>query len=194
MENLWALLALVYAALLTFLISKLFYKRRPERKLPPGPKPWPIIGNLNLVGSVPHQSLHLLAQKYGEIMQLKFGKFPVVVASSPEMAKQFLKVHDMAFAARPALAAGKYTSYNYMDMAWAPYGPFWRQARKPVVLRDHLCRHTLSTISRMVLGRKYFSESGDDKSSIVKLDELQAMMDEWFLLNGCSISGTGYHG
>ncbi|KAK4400072.1 Trimethyltridecatetraene synthase [Sesamum angolense] len=36
----------------------------------------------------------------------------------------------------------------------------------------------------MVLGSKYFSESGDDKSSIVKLDELQAMLDEWFLLNG----------
>ncbi|KAL0296605.1 UNVERIFIED_CONTAM: Trimethyltridecatetraene synthase [Sesamum radiatum] len=219
MENLGALLALVFVALLTFLL-KLIYKRTPERKLPPGPKPWPIIGNLNLLGSIPHQSLHLLSQKYGEIMQLKFGKFPVVVASSPEMAKQFLKVHDMAFAARPALAAGKYTSYNYSDMAWAPYGPFWRQARKiyliqvfsakklesfkdiraeerrnffsrlhslsgkPVVLRDHLCRHTLSTISRMVLGSKYFSESGDDKSSIVKLDELKAMLDEWFLLNG----------
>ncbi|KAL0372737.1 UNVERIFIED_CONTAM: Trimethyltridecatetraene synthase [Sesamum calycinum] len=126
----------------------------------------------------------------------------------------------MAFAARPALAAGKYTSYNYSDMVWAPYGPFWRQARKiyltqvfsakklesfedirveerrhffsrlrslsgkPVVLKDHLCRHMLSTITRMVLGSKYFSESGDDKSSIVKLDELKAMLDEWFLLNG----------
>ncbi|KAK4423416.1 cytochrome [Sesamum alatum] len=123
MDNFWALLALVYVALLTF-TSKLLYKRRPDRKnVPPGPKPWPIIGNLNLVGSVPHQSLHILSQKYGEIMQLKFGKFPVVVASSPEMAKQFLKVHDLAFAARPALAAGKYTSYNYSDMAWAPKGP-----------------------------------------------------------------------
>ncbi|XP_020554334.1 flavonoid 3'-monooxygenase-like [Sesamum indicum] len=219
MESLWPLFALVYVALLTFL-SKIIYKRCPERKLPPGPKPWPIIGNLNLIGSLPHQSLHLLSQKYGEIMQLKFGKFPVVVASSPEMAKQFLKVHDMAFAGRPALAAGKYTGFNYSDMAWASYGPFWRQARKifliqvfsakklesfedirvekrrnffsrlhslsgkPVVLKDHLFRHTLSTMSRMVLGSKYFSESEDDKSSIVKLDDLQAMLDEWFLLNG----------
>ncbi|KAK4391298.1 Trimethyltridecatetraene synthase [Sesamum angolense] len=152
-------------------------------------------------------------------MQLKFGKFPVVVASSPEMAKQFLRVHVTVFASRPALAAGKYTSYNYSDTTWAPYGPFWRQARKiylsevfnakkleslehirieerrnflarlyslsgkPVILREHLSRYTLSTISRMVLSSKYFSESEYDKS-VVKLDELQEMLEEWFLLNG----------
>lgn len=122
-------LALVYgAALLAFTISKsIFFKRRNP---PPGPKPWPIIGNLNLIGPIPHQSLHTLSQKYGDIMQLKFGKFPVVVASSPEMAEQFLKVHDSVFASRPALAAGKYTAHNYSDMIWAPYGPYWRRARK----------------------------------------------------------------
>ncbi|KAL0349855.1 UNVERIFIED_CONTAM: Trimethyltridecatetraene synthase [Sesamum radiatum] len=72
----------------------------------------------------------LSVQKYGELMQLKFGTLPVVVASSPEMAKQFLRVHDTTFASRPALSAGKYTSYNYSDMTWAPYGPYWRQTRK----------------------------------------------------------------
>ncbi|KAI3464296.1 hypothetical protein Pfo_020959 [Paulownia fortunei] len=218
MENSWALLALVYVAALAF-ITKIIYNRHPERKLPPGPKPWPIIGNLNLIGSIPHQSLHSLSQKYGEIMLLKFGKFPVVVASSPEMAKQFLRIHDTVFASRPALAAGKYTAYNYSDMTWAPYGPYWRQARKiylsevfnakrfesfeqirieerryfhsrlrslsgkPVMVRNHLSRYTLSTISRMVLSNKYFSES-EHENSIVKLDELQGILEEWFLLNG----------
>lgn len=63
-------------------------------------------------------------------MQLKFGSSPVVIASSPEMAEQFLKVHDVTFASRPVTAAGKYTSYNCRDMTWAPYGPYWRQARR----------------------------------------------------------------
>nr|BAL46504.1 cytochrome P450 monooxygenase [Diospyros kaki] len=63
-------------------------------------------------------------------MQLKFGSCPVVVASSPEMAKEFLKTHGQAFASRPAHAAGKYTSYNFSDLVWAPYGPYWRQARR----------------------------------------------------------------
>ncbi|KAL0331456.1 UNVERIFIED_CONTAM: Flavonoid 3'-monooxygenase [Sesamum angustifolium] len=121
--------ALPCIALVAFLYRTL-YRQQPKRSLPPGPKPRPIIGKLNLVGSIPHQSLHFLSQKYGEIMQLKFGTLPVVVASSPEMAKQFLRVHDAVFASRPALSAAKYTSYNYSDLTWAPYGPYWRQTRK----------------------------------------------------------------
>lgn len=131
MENYLAifLISLHIAALAFF--SKLFiFKRQNNRKLPPGPTPWPIIGNFNLIGPTPHQSLHSLSQKYGDLMQLKLGKFPVVVVSSPDMAKQFLRIHDAAFASRPTLAAGKHTSYTYSDIALAPYGPYWRQARK----------------------------------------------------------------
>ena len=47
------------------------------------------------------------------------------------------------------------------------------------MLKDHLSRFTLSIISRIVLGEKYFSES-----SIVRLEEFQEMLDEIFLLNG----------
>lgn len=152
-------------------------------------------------------------------MQLKFGSFPVVVAASAEMAKQFLQTHDHIFASRPQTAAGKHTTYNYLNLTWAPYGPYWRQGRKlylselfsskrlesyqyirveeyrafisrlyalsgkPVVLKEHLSRVTLSIISRTVLGKKYFSESKAE-DSIVTLEEFQEMLDELFLLNG----------
>ncbi|KAK8543770.1 hypothetical protein V6N13_025938 [Hibiscus sabdariffa] len=112
-------------------LSGIFIRRRGKQlKFPPGPKPWPIIGNLNLIGSLPHQSLHKLSQRYGQLMHLKFGSYPVLVASSAEMAKEFLKSHDQIFATRPPHAAGKYVTYNYSDMLWAPYGPHWRQGRK----------------------------------------------------------------
>ncbi|KAH6795333.1 hypothetical protein C2S51_036319 [Perilla frutescens var. frutescens] len=220
MENFNILLVLATAAALT-IISKivLFQSRQRHRNLPPGPKPWPIIGNLHLIGPSPHKSLHSLSQKYGEIMLLKFGKNPVVIASSPEMAKQFFKVHDANFASRPALAAGKYTAYNYSDMLWAPAGPYWRQARKiylsevfsakrlefyeplraeerlnflsclwsqsrkPVELRDHLSRYTLSSVTRMVLNNKYFAET-EQENSAFKFEELQHMVEEWISLNG----------
>nr|GLL35097.1 flavonoid 3'-monooxygenase-like [Ipomoea trifida] len=103
---------------------------RRKLNLPPGPKPWPIIGNLNLIGTLPHRSIHDLSQKYGPIMQLRFGSFPVVVGSSVEMAKIFLKTMDINFVDRPKTAAGKYTTYNYSDITWSPYGPYWRQARR----------------------------------------------------------------
>ncbi|CAN4085135.1 unnamed protein product [Withania somnifera] len=101
---------------------------------PTGPKPWPIIRNLNLIGNLPHRSIHELFRKYGPIMQLRFGSFPVVVGSNVEVAKIFLKSMDINFVDRPKMAAGKYTAYNYSDISWAPYGPYWRQARRICVM------------------------------------------------------------
>lgn len=193
------LLALILIAALAF-FSTLIFQKPSQKNLPPGPKPWPIIGNMmNLLGPSPHRSLHSLSLKYGGMPTVKLGKFPVVVASSPQMAEQFLKVHDTNFAMRPSLAAGKHSAYNYSDMTWAPYGPYWRQARKiflsevlnakrleffepvrveerrsflsrlhsllgkPVVLREHLSRYTLSSISRMVFSNKYYSETEEKR-------------------------------
>ncbi|RLN34399.1 flavonoid 3-monooxygenase [Panicum miliaceum] len=118
--------------LATVMLLKAVLGRRGRRayNLPPGPKPWPIIGNLDLMGALPHRSIHDLSRKYGPLMQLRFGSFPVVVGSSVDMAKFFLKTHDVVFTDRPKTAAGKYTTYNYRDITWSPYGAYWRQARK----------------------------------------------------------------
>uniref|UniRef100_A0A0D9XE53 Uncharacterized protein n=1 Tax=Leersia perrieri TaxID=77586 RepID=A0A0D9XE53_9ORYZ len=127
----WAsFLSVVLATIL--LLKTILGRSRSSRRynLPPGPKPWPIIGNLNLVGTLPHRSIHDLSKKYGPIMSLRFGSFPVVVGSSVEMAKFFLKTHDVVFTDRPKTAAGKHTTYNYSDITWSPYGAYWRQARK----------------------------------------------------------------
>ncbi|CAL4931122.1 unnamed protein product [Urochloa decumbens] len=119
----------------------------PKRKhnLPPGPRPWPVIGNLNLIGTLPHRSVHELSKRYGPLMSLRLGSFPVVVGSSVDAARFILKTHDLAFIDRPRMTSGRYTGCNYSDMLWAPYGAYWRQARKlwkteilsPRQLRSH---------------------------------------------------------
>ncbi|KAL5823826.1 hypothetical protein ACOSQ4_021726 [Xanthoceras sorbifolium] len=126
-------LTLTLVPLILFLLLCFLFRQDGHRRnlnLPPGPSPWPIIGNLNLMGPLPHQSIHSLSKKYGPIMQLRFGSFPVVVGSSIEMAKYFLKTNDLNFATRPITSSGKYTTYNCSNIVWAPYGPYWRQARK----------------------------------------------------------------
>uniref|UniRef100_A0A0E0ESN7 Uncharacterized protein n=1 Tax=Oryza meridionalis TaxID=40149 RepID=A0A0E0ESN7_9ORYZ len=125
----WASFVGVVLATVLFLKAVLGRSRR-VYNLPPGPNPWPVIGNLNLVGTLPHRSIHNLSKKYGPLMYLRFGSFPVVVGSSVEMAKFFLKTHDVVFTDRPKTAAGKHTTYNYSDITWSPYGAYWRQARK----------------------------------------------------------------
>nr|GEX76438.1 flavonoid 3'-monooxygenase-like [Tanacetum cinerariifolium] len=112
-----------------------------------------------------------------------------------------------------------HTTYNYRAISWAPYGPYWSQARKiylnelfsskrldsyeyirveerniflsrlhklsgdKVVLKEQIAHSNLSMISRILLGRKYFSESNDERE-IVTLKEFQEILDEWILLKG----------
>ncbi|XP_057976719.1 trimethyltridecatetraene synthase-like [Malania oleifera] len=132
MESLtWSTYPIAWLATVALLLLSTYLRRlRRKLNLPPGPKPWPIIGNLDLIGPLPHRSLHHLSLKYGPIMHLRFGSAPVVVGSSVEMAKLFLKTHDATFAGRPKTAAGKYTTYDYSDITWSQYGPYWRQARR----------------------------------------------------------------
>nr|CAB3457167.1 unnamed protein product [Digitaria exilis] len=123
------------AFLAIVLVTSLFLKTILPRKrraynLPPGPKPWPIIGNLNLIGELPHRSIHELSKLYGPLMQLRFGSMPVAIGSSAEMAKFFLKTSDATFSDRPTLSIGKYTAYDSSDIMWSQYGTYLRQARR----------------------------------------------------------------
>ncbi|KAL2516114.1 Flavonoid 3'-monooxygenase [Forsythia ovata] len=123
----------LYTSILGFFLYYLFnhlLRSRYPKPLPPGPNPWPIIGNLPHIGSKPHQSMAAMAGVYGPLMHLKMGFVHVVVAASASVAEQFLKVNDTNFSSRPPNSGAKYLAYNYHDLVFAPYGPRWRMLRK----------------------------------------------------------------
>lgn len=99
-------------------------------KLPPSPPKLPIIGHLHQLGKLPHQSLFKLSQEYGPVMLLHLGSTPTLVISSPNFAKEILKEHDLSFCSRPKSPGAKRIFYNYVDVAFAPYGDLWRSTRK----------------------------------------------------------------
>ncbi|XP_015161140.1 premnaspirodiene oxygenase-like [Solanum tuberosum] len=106
-----------------------------NKRLPPGPWKLPFVGSMfHMVGGLPHRVLRDLAKKYGPIMHLQLGEVSLVVVTSPIMAKQVLKTHDPAFASRPRLLASEIVLYNCTDIAFCPYGDYWRQMRKICVL------------------------------------------------------------
>ncbi|XP_049402812.1 cytochrome P450 71AU50-like isoform X1 [Solanum stenotomum] len=130
MVSIWQVLAVIVAVLYPVqALLNIFMKKK--KKLPPGPKGFPIIGNLHMVlGKTLHQALHHIAKKHGPIMSMQFGLVPVIVASSPHAAELFLKIHDIAFANRPYNAAAQYIAYDHRDIVFGKYGPHWRNMRK----------------------------------------------------------------
>ncbi|CAI9754216.1 unnamed protein product [Fraxinus pennsylvanica] len=82
-----------------------------------------------------HRGLARLAKKYGGIFHLRIGFLHMVAISSPDIARQVLQVQDNIFSNRPATIAISYLTYDRADMAFAHYGPFWRQMRKLCVMK-----------------------------------------------------------
>ncbi|KAK7358925.1 hypothetical protein VNO77_00866 [Canavalia gladiata] len=132
-----AIASMIWVAI--FLVSLayawLWRSKKQAKKLPPGPKGLPILGNLHKLGANPHRDLHQLAQKHGPIMYLRLGFVPTIVVSSPQAAELFLKTHDLVFASRPPHKAAKYISWDQRNLAFAEYGSYWRNIRKMCTLK-----------------------------------------------------------
>ncbi|RXH79785.1 hypothetical protein DVH24_040932 [Malus domestica] len=110
------------------------YKNPQQKTFPPSPPKLPLIGNLHQLGTPPHKSLHQLSIKYGPVMLLHLGRVPTLVISSAEAAKDALKTNDLHCCSRPSSAGTRRLTYNYLDMAFSPYGDYWREIRKICVL------------------------------------------------------------
>ncbi|CAM8939889.1 unnamed protein product [Rhodiola kirilowii] len=127
----WPMLVLI-PALTLFL--RLIRKPKEDFNKPPSPPSLPIIGNLYQLDALLHRSLAKLAEKYGPVMLLHFGREPYIILSSAAAAKDALKVHDADFSGRPSMFCPAKLTYNYKDVAFAPYGEYWRQMRKTTTL------------------------------------------------------------
>ncbi|KAL6207905.1 hypothetical protein ACLB2K_018858 [Fragaria x ananassa] len=115
---------------IAFLLLK-NYLQKANRLLPPSPGlSLPVIGHLYLLKKPLHRTLAKVADRYGPIVYIKFGSRPVILVSSPSAAGECFTKHDVAFANRPKLLAGKYLGYNYTTVTWASYGSHWRNLRR----------------------------------------------------------------
>ncbi|XP_062224060.1 cytochrome P450 98A1-like isoform X1 [Phragmites australis] len=130
-----ALVAIVPISLL--LLNRLLYG-----KLPPGPRPRPVVGNLFDVQPVRCRCYQEWARRYGPIMTVWFGSSPTVVVSTSELAKEVLKTHDQQLADRPRDRSSERFSRGGQDLIWADYGPHYIKVRK-------LCNLELFTPRRL---------------------------------------------
>ncbi|CAL5392579.1 unnamed protein product [Camellia sinensis] len=126
---------LLASLLFIFILVKNMKRFKPKNstpKLPPGPRKLFLIGNIHqLLGSaLAHHTLKKLATKFGPLMHLQLGEMSTIVVSSPEIAKEVMKTHDIVFVQRPYSFASRILSYDSQNIAFSPYGDYWRQMQK----------------------------------------------------------------
>ncbi|KAL5101205.1 hypothetical protein RYX36_005532 [Vicia faba] len=135
-SNFTLLASFLFPLVLFKIVTRWSSSKNSNANLPPGPWALPFIGNIHQIISspLPHHSFKTLAQKYGPLMYLKLGEVPYIIVSSPEMAKEITKTHDLSFCDRPDLMLSTIFSYNATDIIFSIYGEHWRQLRKMCVI------------------------------------------------------------
>ncbi|GAB4849097.1 hypothetical protein Ancab_040155 [Ancistrocladus abbreviatus] len=127
-------LVVIILVSMIIMVKKIFSENKNSHNilLPPGPPKLPLIGNLHqLSGSVLlPQRLQELASEYGPVMHLQLGEVSTIIVSSPDAAKEVLITHGSIFSNRPHLIVPSIVTYGSQDIAFAPYGKYWRQLRK----------------------------------------------------------------
>nr|DAD25787.1 TPA_asm: hypothetical protein HUJ06_027255 [Nelumbo nucifera] len=103
--------------------------------LPPGPLPWPIVGNLpELFINKPsfRWILGLMKELNANIACIRLGNVHIIPVNCPEIAREFLKKQDALFASRPITMGTQYSSRGFLSIAVAPWGDQWKKMRRVV--------------------------------------------------------------
>ncbi|KAK1431684.1 hypothetical protein QVD17_08226 [Tagetes erecta] len=109
------------------------------KNLPPGPRPWPIIGNMHQMAKNPHMASANFAKKYGPLISLRLGTRLLVVASSPEAAREVLKTQDRQLSGRSIPDSLQQTFIDYYFVWARDCNEHWKSCRA-------LCRLELFSI------------------------------------------------
>ncbi|XP_069839958.1 cytochrome P450 2K1-like isoform X2 [Dendropsophus ebraccatus] len=139
--------------------------KKSKAKMPPGPTPLPLIGNLNMVDlKKPHQSLMKLSEKYGEVFTVHFGPKKVVVLAGYKAVKEALITRAEDF--------GERASSPLFDLTSNKHGIVFSNGEKWKSMR----RFALSTLRDFGMGKKTMEAKIQD--------ELVALIEQFKFHNG----------
>ncbi|NXG42254.1 CP1A5 protein, partial [Psilopogon haemacephalus] len=126
---------------LVFLLVQSLQQHVPKGlKSPPGPRGYPILGNVLELRKDTHLVLTELSQKYGDVMEIRIGTRPVVVLSGLDTIKQALVKQGEEFMGRPDLYSFRYITDGQSLTFGLDSGEVWRARRK-------LAQNALKTFS-----------------------------------------------
>ncbi|KAJ7539030.1 hypothetical protein O6H91_11G074000 [Diphasiastrum complanatum] len=127
-KTLIAMMGLLSLLLFTTIIWKILHLRL--QSLPPGPRGWPVVGNLFQFKRFFTSGLQDLVKIYGPILTLYVGSTPFIIITDAQIAHEALVAKGSIFASRPSPRS---YSRNYVTISSGVYGPVWRALRKNLV-------------------------------------------------------------
>ena len=161
---------------LSLVMAKSKFRKKKGTPPPEAAGAWPLIGHLHLVeANKPlHQTLGAMADKYGPAFSIRLGVQQALVVSSWEVAKECFTANDKVFSSRPQSLALKIMAYDHAVLGFAPYGPYWRNLRKLVVIellsnyRLEMFKHVRDSEINIFMKEAYDKWVGDgDKNPVL---------------------------
>ncbi|XP_021039248.1 cytochrome P450 2D11 isoform X2 [Mus caroli] len=137
----------IFTVIFILLLDLMHRRQRWTSRYPPGPVPWPVLGNLLQVDldNMPY-SLYKLQNRYGDVFSLQMAWKPMVVINGLKAMKEVLLTCGEDTANRPTVPIFEYLGVKpgSQGVILAPYGPEWREQR----------RFSVSTLRNFGLGKK----------------------------------------
>ncbi|KAH8093203.1 CyP450 monooxygenase [Cristinia sonorae] len=155
------MLSIALGLLVFFIAVSRLRRSRPSILLPPGPKPWPIIGNaLDMPTVRPWEKYRGWCKRYdSDIIFLQLPTQPVIVLGSAKAVSDLLDKRSNLYSDRVTSVVVEMMGWDF-NIATMPYNDRWRAHRR--VFHQHFHRGTV------------------DKYQSVQLQQVRALLS-WIL-------------
>ncbi|XP_053811024.1 cytochrome P450 1A5-like [Vidua chalybeata] len=116
---------------LVFLVLQRLRQAVPEGlRRPPGPRGYPVLGNVLELRKDTHLALTRLSRRYGDVMEVRIGTRPVLVLSGLDTIRQALVKQGEDFMGRPDLYSFRFVA-DGQSLTFSPdSGEVWKARRK----------------------------------------------------------------
>ncbi|KAI0066940.1 cytochrome P450 [Artomyces pyxidatus] len=118
----------VAATLIALLIVQ--YLTSPWRKLPPGPRGWPLVGNAFSIGKAQWLTYTDWKRQYGDVVYFTAFGQPMIILNTLKAARDLFDRRAVIYSDRPNLIVAGDILCGGLIVAFQHYGPLWRRMRK----------------------------------------------------------------
>nr|AJD25180.1 cytochrome P450 CYP76A36 [Salvia miltiorrhiza] len=99
-------------------------------RLPPGPRGWPVFGNMFELGPMPHKTIAGLSREHGPVVWLRIGSIDTMVVQTAAAAADLFKNHDASFVERTITEVMRAHGFDRAAVSLSPPGPYWRAMKR----------------------------------------------------------------